>query len=223
MLGEKSRDRANYARRTAKRPRYDSAGVYRRLERAPPHFGAQWRKKLIPGLHDAASKHHHFGIENIKEIGDRRSNEARRLLHHLIRECVTCFRRLIHHLRRDIRGIAAGERKETRRLTAGKGFARPFGRRGARCIRFKASIVAAFAASPRGIDRRMADLACDVAGAMIELAIQNEPAADTCADRHANDVTRTFRSTNPPLAECGAVRIIVERRWQANNLRHAIA
>src|SRR5256885_5014498 len=87
--------------------------------------------------------------------------------------------------------------------------------RGARGVRLEAAIVAAFAAAAVGIDGHVADLAGDVGGAVIDLAVEHDAAADPGADREADDVARPARPAAPPSAEAGAVRAPVESAGQA--------
>src|SRR3989475_12553982 len=60
------------------------------------------------------------------------------------------------------------------------------GDRGPRGVGLEAAIVAALAAAPVGIDCHMADLAGDVGGAVIDLAVEHDAAADPGADREAD-------------------------------------
>ncbi len=65
------------------------------------------------------------------------------------------------------------------------------------------------------IDGGMPDLTGDVGGAMKELSVDDDAAADAGADRHADDVASTARGALPPLAEGRTIRVVVERGRQA--------
>ena len=54
---------------------------------------------------------------------------------------------------------------------------------------------------------------------MVELAVENEPAADAGADGDADRVARAARRADPPFAEHGAVGVVVERGRQAERGR----
>src|SRR5262249_27621753 len=110
-----------------------------------------------------------------------------------------------------------------RRLSTCERLTRTLCDSGARCVRLEATVVAAFAATSRRIDGRMANLTGDVRCTMEQASVENESAADACTNRYANDVTRTFRCTTPPLAERRAIRVVVERRWQSHAIRDFIA
>ena len=81
---------------------------------------------------------------------------------------------------------------------------------GARGVRLETAVVAAFAAAAVGVDRGVADLAGHVGGAVVELAVEDEPAADPGADGDADRVPRAPRRAHPPLAEDRAVGVVVE-------------
>src|SRR2546423_271255 len=55
-------------------------------------------------------------------------------------------------------------------------------------------------------------LAGDVGGAVVNLAVEHDPAADAGPDRQPDDVLRPARRAPPPLAEDRAVGVVVERR-----------
>src|SRR3989441_2178261 len=82
--------------------------------------------------------------------------------------------------------------------------------------------ISAFAAAAVGIDGHVADLAGDVGGAVIDLAVEHDAAADPGADREADDVVRPARRAPPPFAENGAVRVVVEGGGQSQRLHDAV-
>src|SRR5207247_2319404 len=128
---------------------------------------------------------------------------------------VAVVRRVVDDLRGDARELAlhvAGHGRLGPRLDP---LARAGGDRGPRGVGLEAAIVAALAAAPVGIDGHMADLAGDVGGAVIDLAVEHDAAADPGADREADDVVRAARRAAPPFAEDGAVRVVVEGGGQS--------
>ena len=86
---------------------------------------------------------------------------------------------------------------------------------GARGVGLEAAVVAALAAAALGVDGRVADLARHVRRAVVQLAVEDDPAADAGADRDADGVPRAARRADPPLAEHRAVGVVVERGGQA--------
>ena len=73
------------------------------------------------------------------------------------------------------------------------------------------------------VDGRVPDLAGHVRRAVKELAVENQPAADAGADRHADDVRAAARRALPPFADGRAVRVVVERRRQIQPLADPVA
>src|SRR5213592_2795703 len=96
------------------------------------------------------------------------------------------------------------------------------GDRGSGRVRLDAAVVAAFAAASVGIDRDVPEFPRDVGDAVVDLAIDDDPAANPRAERETNDVVRAARGAAPPLAEDGAVRVIIERCGETEALADAV-
>src|SRR6202022_4420041 len=100
---------------------------------------------------------------------------------------------------------------------------RAFGDRRTGCVRLEASVVAALAASPGGIDRRMADLARHIGRSVIELSFEDQSSSDTGSQRHSDDVAPAFSGSAPELAERRAVRVVVQCGIEVNALGDLVA
>src|SRR3989449_7244722 len=108
--------------------------------------------------------------------------------HDVERVGVAVVRRLVDDLRGDARELAlhvAGQGRLGPRLDP---LDRAGGDRRPRGVRLEAAIVAAFAAAAVGIDGHVADLAGEVGGAVTDLAVEHDAAADPRANREADDV-----------------------------------
>src|SRR5213592_4246912 len=92
------------------------------------------------------------------------------------------------------------------------------GDRGSGRVRLDAAVVAAFAAASVGIDRDVPEFPRDVGDAVVDLPVDDDPAANPRAERETDDVVRAARGTAPPLAENRAVGIVVERGGKAEPL-----
>src|ERR1019366_6824195 len=112
---------------------------------------------------------------------------------------------------------------EQRVLSAGQRVAGAIGDGRTRRIRLETSIVAALAAATGRIDGGVTDLARGVARAVVELAVENQAAADPRTDRDADHVLRSPGGADPPFAERGAIRVVVERRAKPDIVRDPVA
>ncbi len=92
------------------------------------------------------------------------------------------------------------------------------GNRGARGVGLEAAVVAATAASAVEVDGDVADFAGAIGGTVMELAVQDDPAADPGPDGHADHVRAAACRADPGFAEDGTIGIVVERRHQAEAL-----
>jgi len=69
----------------------------------------------------------------------------------------------------------------------------------------------------------VADFARHIRGAVIQLAVNHEAAADPGTDREPDHVTRALCGAAPPFAKRRAVGVVVERDRQAHAMRDRIA
>ena len=140
------------------------------------------------------------------------AEELRGVVHHLERELVAVVRRLVDRLGRDPCEVAAAVRRQSAlgaRLELLHGAQRDVRARG---VGLEAAVVAALAAAALGVDGGVPDLAGHVRGAVIEPAVEDDPAADAGADGEPDRVPAPLRGADPPLAQHGAVGVVVERR-----------
>src|SRR4026207_982015 len=57
---------------------------------------------------------------------------------------------------------------------------------------------------------------------MIKLALENEPATDSCSERHSDDVATPDRGATPEFPKSRAVGVVVESRFELDALRDLI-
>src|SRR5204862_1830185 len=98
-----------------------------------------------------------------------------------------------------------------------------FGDRRPRGVRLHAPVVAALTPPSIGVDADMSELGRRVGGPAIDVAIDDDPAADAGPERETDDVVRAARRSAPPLPVDRAVRVVVERCRQAEAFAHAVA
>src|SRR5207247_2972961 len=135
------------------------------------------------------------------DIGDARTQELGRVVHHVQRVFVAVVRGFVHDLGGDLGQIVlhvAGERG------VGAGFDsldRPRRDGGARRVGLEAAVVAALATPAVGIDGHVADLARDVRGPAIDLSTEHDRAAAARADREPDHFVTAPSGPAPSYAE----------------------
>ena len=87
---------------------------------------------------------------------------------------------------------------------------------GPRCISLQAPIVAALAAATVGIDRRVTYFAGHVRGSVIKLPLENETAADSGAQCHADHVPAAARRSAPELSQRCAIGVVIESGFEVH-------
>src|SRR5881396_8951 len=73
-----------------------------------------------------------------------------------------------------------------------------------------APVVPAFAAASVGVDRDVTEFARDVGHAVVDLAVDDDAAADSRAEGETDDVFRAACRAAPPLAEDGAIGVVID-------------
>ena len=218
------RHRTNHTRSSRQFSRHDTRGLDGRLECATADLGAQWSEQRLASRGHAAGDDDDVGIDDVEERRDSGAEVARGVAHDLVGQSVALLGGGVHDLRGDPLQLTVHQRRQQRRrVFAHQRLARAGRDRRARRIRLETAVVAAFAQAAVDVDRRVPDLAGDVGRAVIQLPIDDDPAADPCADRDADYVAAAARRAKPPLAHGRAVRVVVECRGQAQTRRDAIA
>ena len=110
------------------------------------------------------------------------------VVHDFEGEVVAVMGRLIDGLGRDLRQVSVDERGQPAHGAGLDLLDRAQRDVGTRGVRLEAAVVAALAATALDIDRRVPDLAGDVRRAVVQLAVEDEPAADARADGDADGV-----------------------------------
>src|SRR3954452_6915417 len=167
---------------------------------------------MVTGQRYAAADHHDLGIEDVQEVGDARAQKLGGVVHYFEGQVIAIVGCLVDGLRGDLAEIPADVRRQSAHRTRGNLLDGAQGDVGPGRIGLETPIVAAFAATAFGVDGRMADLAGAVRCSVVELPVYDDPAADPGADGNADGVAAAPRRTHPPLAEHGAVGIVVENR-----------
>src|SRR5581483_2697554 len=167
-------------------------------------FGAERAPPALAGARDAAADHDHARVEEVQEVHDADAHGARRRLHQLDGQRVAGLGRRVH-LGRGGRGAWAAE---DRRPAGGEGFSGLVGDGGARGERLQAAVVAAVAAPAVQLDRHVAGLAGDAAGAEQQVVIDDDAAADTGADGEVDHVGDAAARAEAVLAEGGEVSVV---------------
>src|ERR1051325_3447491 len=185
---------AVHAGSAGQRAGHDLAGLPDRLERPAFDFAAQRIEQLVARLRDAAADDHDFGIEDVHEARHRGAEQRGRIAHDLERPFVAVVRRLVDDLRGQLREIALHVLRQRRLRARLNAFDRAFGDGRPRRVRFDASVVAALAMPPIGVDAHMAEFGGRVADAAIDVAVDDDAAADARAERQADDIIRRARS-----------------------------
>src|SRR3989449_7161453 len=127
--------------------------LFRSFEGPALHFAAERREQLLPGQGNAVADHYDFGVEDVDDIGDTRTQELRRVVHHVQRVFVAVVRGFVHDLGGDLGQVALYIARER---GVGAGFDsldRPRRDGGARRVGLEAAVVAALAAPAVG-DRK---------------------------------------------------------------------
>src|SRR3954467_3159633 len=224
VLHLERRYRADDARGERQCSRHDPTSLHRGLERAAPYLGAQWLKQSVTRLGHAARHHHDVRIKNVEQVRHTGPENASRLADHLSGRRVASLRRFVDRLRGDLSQIAVHHAHQDRHaLVAPQRFASALGDRRPRRVGLEASIVAALAAPSGRVDRCVTDLARHVGRSVIQLALENQSAADAGAEGHADDVPTTDRGAAPELAERGAIRVVIEGRLELDATGYLVA
>ena len=163
-------------------PRNDSARIDCRLERALAYFAPQRSEERVAGLRDATADNDHIGIEDVEQVRYAGAEEARRLADHIERDIIALLRCLVDRRRCNLARVASGHFQH-QAVVAAQCLTSAIGNRWARCIRFKASVVAALAATARDVNGGVSDFTGDVRRAMTPGAIRMIPGATAPARR----------------------------------------
>src|SRR6185437_5141200 len=199
-------------------PGNDPAGLHGILERAPVHLAPKGLEEAVTGEGYPAADHDHVRVEDVDDVGDAGAQEFGGVVHDVERVLVAVVRRLVYGLRRQPGQIAVHVLAE-RRVDAGfDPFGGPGGDRGARRVGLEAAVVPALAATAVRVDGRVADLTRHIGHAVIDLAVEHDPAADAGPDRESHHRLRAPRGSPPPLAVDGAIGVVVQLRGQTGDL-----
>jgi len=180
-------------------------------------------KELVSGLRDSAADHHDFRVEDVDEARHRRTQQPGGLVHDVERPFVAVVCGFVDNLGGDLGEIALHILRQRRLDARLDPFDRTLGDRRSGGVRLDAAVVAAFAAAPVGIDRDVPEFPRDVGHPVVDLAVDDDPTTNPCAERETNDVVRAARGAAPPLAEDGAIGVVIERCGKAQPLAHSIA
>src|SRR5690349_12159959 len=182
-LRTEDRHRADDTSRKWKSPRHNTTRIDQRLERAPLDLRAQRIEQKIAGLGNAACDYDDVRIQNVDQIRNSNPEKVRCVTDHLCRHYIASFRSLEYDLRGDATCVALDHLEKNRIPIHFELLSRALSDRRAGRICLEASIVAAFASSSGGIDRRVSDLSSSIGRPVIQFSVENQSATDAGADR----------------------------------------
>ena len=199
---------------------HDPADRHRRLERALRHLPLERTEEALARVGDAAEHDHDLGVEDVDHVGDAGAQELGGFAHDLVGQLVAVVRRLVDRLRGDLLQRAVHVVGEPARLARLDRLDRAPRDGRARRVGLEAAVVAALAAPAVDLDRGVADLARAVRRPVVEPAVDDDPAADAGPDGDPDHLPRAARRAHPPLAQHGAVGVVVDRGRNAERVLH---
>src|SRR5919112_4253133 len=76
--------------------RNDAADTDRRFEGSSGNLPPQRNEQVVSGERHPSTDNHHFGIEDVQQVGDSGAQELGRVVHHFKGEIITVVRSLVH-------------------------------------------------------------------------------------------------------------------------------
>ena len=178
-------------------------------------FAAQRLEESVTGMSYTTEDHHDVRVEDVEEVGDANAKIPSRVVGHLPGHRIAGIGRLVDQLRGHPVEIAAGEVPHRARAVRCQQFPRAAGDVLSGSERLEAAVIAAAAERSVGVDHHVAEFAGHVGRAMVEPAVDHDAAADTGAEREADDLPAALRRADPALGLHRAIRVILQRRGDA--------
>src|SRR5689334_6380700 len=171
--------------------------------------------KQVPTVHYTARDHDHLWIQDVDEIREADTEVNAHASKDLQRELVALQAGLEDRFRSEI----AARVQHRLRITRTR-LARHADDRRRRREHFQTAATAARARdAAKRIDAHVPDFRRGAVNTAPQLAVENDPATDTGAERHTNDRAATLRRALPHLPDRRRVRIVLENRRQIKLVR----